>query len=393
MGKRTVVSPSGSGYDGRRAALEGTSLKELWLHVGDGCNLSCAHCLLGEARDTHTLDGDLATDIVRQGLAAGVTRFYMTGGEPILYPSFFELARRITPEAHLAVLTNGTLIDGSVAARLAALPRLTLQVSLEGADPQTHDAVRGAGAFDGAMAGIRSLLSAGVLPSISTTLTTLNVDGLTDVTRFVGELGLSHQNIIWLHARGRTARDASLLVEPSRMAEAMRLAALRGEECGVTVDNFCQIRGRMAAPAGTKHDLCHCAYEMLCVGPDGQVYPCPALVGDPVFAAGDLRTSPLEEIRAGSRVLAAIRDLSVVKQEGCDRCDIRFLCGGGCLSQTYYQTGRLDGPDPYCDVYRSMIADELVRLAATSTAGDCGPRRCPAGAGGVRMLHCSCTGE
>jgi len=112
---------------------------------------------------------------------------------------------------------------------------------------------------------------------------------------------------------------------------------------------------------------------MLCVGPEGTVYPCPALVGDASFAAGNLRERSLETIWRDAPVLETVRNLSVIKQEGCDACEIRFLCGGGCLSQTYYRTGRLDGPDPYCDVYRNMILDDLGRLAAT--------------------VHCSCAQE
>ena len=79
----------------------------------------------------------------------GVSRFYFTGGEPLLRSDFEELAEYVLedPEAELAVLTNGILIKD---ARLEMLQRLDrdrvrLQISLDGATAETNDAIRGPG--------------------------------------------------------------------------------------------------------------------------------------------------------------------------------------------------------------------------------------------------------
>lgn len=386
-------------------------LTELWLHINDTCNLSCVHCLLGDRRQSTrgVLPADVARRAIRQGLDLGVRQFYITGGEPLLHPEFFDLAARATEEARLTVLSNGTTIDEPIAKRLAALPRFSLQISLEAPDSATNDAVRGRGAVEKALRGIRLLIDAGLVPAVSTTLTSLNVDKLPDVTALAGRLGLKRHHVIWLHHRGKAAADTRLSVAPDRLADTMLRAREVGERVGVAVDNYCSLRSRLCAAPNTRHDLCHCAHEMLCVGSDALVYPCPVLVGEPAFAAGDLRTHPLAGIWCDSETLQRIRSLSVAVLEQCSDCDVRFLCGGGCLSQTFYETGRLDGPDPYCSAYRRMIGDELARVAAGSAAqgngtadvyatmaaaaGGCTAQAAGHAGGRTARFHCSCTSD
>jgi sulfatase maturation enzyme AslB (radical SAM superfamily) len=72
------------------------------------------------------------------------------------------------------VLTNGLLLDPARCRRLAALAAaaehsLDVRVSLDGYDDAAHDAIRGEGAFDRALAGIRHLAAAGLDPVLTVT--------------------------------------------------------------------------------------------------------------------------------------------------------------------------------------------------------------------------------
>jgi 7,8-dihydro-6-hydroxymethylpterin dimethyltransferase len=85
-------------------------------------------------------------------------------------------------------------------------------------------------------------------------------------------------------------------------------AAARARAAGVSIDNLEALQSQIFAPSGTKHDGAGSAWESLAVGPDGRLYPSPALVGVPDLAAdinpdlaGAWRLSPvLDRIRQAS---------------------------------------------------------------------------------------------
>ena len=71
-------------YLGRAAYLDTNRLTELWLHVNDFCNLSCAHRLVSSGPDrSQGLSSDRLLNAIDQGASLGVERFFFTGGEPL----------------------------------------------------------------------------------------------------------------------------------------------------------------------------------------------------------------------------------------------------------------------------------------------------------------------
>ena len=153
-------------------------LDALWIQVaGTLCNLTCTHCFVssGPGDDHHAL---MARDEVRNhvadGLALGAKEFYFTGGEPFVHPAMLEIIEETLEHGPVTVLTNGTLFTRervAALARLAAASRyaLELRVSLDGPSAAEHDRLRGPGSFERALAGLRALTAAGLLPIVTAT--------------------------------------------------------------------------------------------------------------------------------------------------------------------------------------------------------------------------------
>src|SRR5687768_18458743 len=86
-------------------------LRELWVHTGTACNLSCPFCHEGsKPGDTRLAAPTLAqlAPHFEEAAARGVTRFAFTGGEPLIHKGIVEIllyALRLPPAL---VLTNGT---------------------------------------------------------------------------------------------------------------------------------------------------------------------------------------------------------------------------------------------------------------------------------------------
>ena len=155
-------------------------LDTLWIQVaGTRCNLSCTHCFVscGPADTRHAMmPRRQVAERVAEGLALGVREIYFTGGEPFLHPEMFGILEDTLKHAPCTVLTNGTLFTAASIAHLARLSRaarfsLELRVSLDGAQREAHDAFRGAGNFERAVEGLRSLEAAGLLPIVTGTNT------------------------------------------------------------------------------------------------------------------------------------------------------------------------------------------------------------------------------
>ena len=109
------------------------------------CNLACRHCLSssGKRRPDELTTVEIQR-LVDEWAAAGVFYVNIGGGEPMVRHDFFEILEyTVASRIGVNFSTNGTLIDAARARRLAAMDYVDLQVSLDGADADTNDAIRG----------------------------------------------------------------------------------------------------------------------------------------------------------------------------------------------------------------------------------------------------------
>lgn len=138
------------------------------------CNLTCMHCY--SISTDIDFPGELSTDEVFGVLddlkAFRVPALILSGGEPLLRKDIFEIAARSKAMGfYTALSTNGTLIDASLAARIAAAGFDYVGISLDGIGA-THDRFRKMqGAFDRSLAALRMLRDHGVKVGVRFTLT------------------------------------------------------------------------------------------------------------------------------------------------------------------------------------------------------------------------------
>ena len=153
-----------------------TALDQLWFQVaGTVCNLRCRHCFISCAPDNHShwfLSRAQVAESLEASVGLGVKEYYFTGGEPFMNHEMEGILEDTLVLGPATVLTNATLLPARRVARLAALAEaslysLELRVSLDGVTAEMNDALRGAGAFERAIEGVRRLVAAGFLPIIT----------------------------------------------------------------------------------------------------------------------------------------------------------------------------------------------------------------------------------
>ena len=111
------------------------------------CDLACVHCLSSSGRrDPDELTTEEMKAIVDQVAEMQVFYVNIGGGEPMLRPDFFEIVEYCVQRGvGVKFSTNGGRITAENARRLAALDYVDIQISLDGIDEATNDAIRGDG--------------------------------------------------------------------------------------------------------------------------------------------------------------------------------------------------------------------------------------------------------
>jgi len=354
-------------YPGRSETLKINRLSELWLHLTNACNLSCAHCLV-ESSPTGISGGDTQFwfNTIDQAHALGTRRFFMTGGEPFLRSDIFDLISKILPESELIILTNAMLLKGEKLKQLAAcdLNRLKLQVSLDGPTVETNDLIRGKGSFDVTLRGMKEAISLGFSPTLTTVVTRSNVAILPAMVNLAASLGIKNIHLLLSHHRGRALGSTPLSSpENAQLLEAFQKIKMRSEQAGIRFDNLDTLQAKLLGQSGVKVDLSNMAYTSLCVYADGQVYPSAALANIPSLQMGSLFSNSLDTIWKNAVVAHEIRKGSVQNKAKCKDCYLKYLCGGGDLEHAYLYTGSFMGEDPFSAFHEQLILETLFSFA------------------------------
>ncbi len=156
------------------AGIRLTALRELWVHTGTACNLSCPFCHEGSQPGDRRLEA-VTLEALRPQLeaaaAAGVERFAFTGGEPLILKEIVAILRHALALRPCLLLTNGTaplIRRPHHLAQLQGLPHpLSFRVSIDYPDESRHDAGRGLRNFRKALQGLKLLCDAGFAVGIT----------------------------------------------------------------------------------------------------------------------------------------------------------------------------------------------------------------------------------
>lgn len=256
----------------------------LFLHIEPTyrCQCRCVHCCADSPRG----DGEpeLITDqiksLIDEAAQLGFLQIIFTGGEPLLRRDIDELVHR----AHQAGLltrinTNGVWLDRACVERLKAAGLTECAVSIDDADPATHDRLRGRpGTFDAAVAGIRLLKDAGISTRIQTYATKRNVPhGLEATIALARTLGVESVRLLPIKPVGRweAAHGEVLTEEEMKAVRALQDVRFVGVELA-TPASIC--------PALKRHDAR--------VTPTGDVTLCTVIP----YVMGNVRDRSLGEI-------------------------------------------------------------------------------------------------
>jgi uncharacterized protein len=342
----------------------------VWLQITDSCNLRCSYCFIAQ-KPTHmhietakTLIAKIAKESYDAGYDSVVFKF--AGGEPtIRWGTIKELIdwaqaslHAGPPHVRFSMLTNGTMLPPDLV-EYAASGRIGISISLDGIE-QWHDKQRfyhcGRGSFRDIDQNIDLLLRRGVRPSLSATITSENVKGLTELAEYCVHrdlrFRLSPYRRPLLSLADQKSENAELIYELKRCYE--WLEDHLPSRSLYEVHQFGDIS--LKTP---KVRVCGIGTNTLVFSSDGRLSLCPFDLENPV--GNGLENNAIELLR--SQKAFSPDDNRVDLIPVCQDCQWRFTCAGGCPNLTRNQYGVFHHTSPYCEVYQAILP-VLVRLYA-----------------------------
>ncbi|HUC58942.1 MAG TPA: radical SAM protein [Streptosporangiaceae bacterium] len=315
--------------------------EQVQILLTERCNLRCRHCAVPEEDSpaTHELDLRSWQLFIRQCVEDGLRSLVFSGGEALLRADAVKLAA-FAHEAgaeRTTLVTNGLLfrgdIPGQIAAAQAEHQAFGVHVSIDGASPLTHDWMRGQGTFRRTMRAIDRLHAAGGrITGLHTVLHRGNAHEIAGCADLAEHLGAEVWTVFPVAelGRARDIRDARLDESAWRSVIDQVTEVSRRRPFTVSVmgpvygDEWPAGAGEVPNPRA-EHAL------QACVGPDGLVFCCPPLRGQPVGSVAEVSGSgqwrKLAD-RAGEQLLA-----------NCGTCKFLLLCTGLDLSRPYRPRG------------------------------------------------------
>jgi MoaA/NifB/PqqE/SkfB family radical SAM enzyme len=177
---------------------EGGVGHRLWMYSNYHCNLVCAYCLTESGPKVARRELDPATmlELAQEAKEVGFTALGITGGEPFLVPELPELLAELSQVLPVLVLTNGTLFQRALLDRMATLRGcdVTLQISLDHAEPEANDVMRGPENFRKVVEAVPELLKRGIAVRIATTVEEDDADDLERLCALHRGLGVSDED-------------------------------------------------------------------------------------------------------------------------------------------------------------------------------------------------------
>lgn len=191
------------------------------------CNLACGHCYLDAVHRKSDAGDELGLAEVAQVIdeiasLAPAAMLVLTGGEPLLRRDLEDIVEHAAGRALMPVVgTNGMLLDEARARRLREAGAAGVGISLDSPTPPFHDRLRGhAGAWAGALDGMRAARAAGLGVLMQTTLFEENRRQLADFAALAGDVGAMALNFFFLVCTGRGVTQTDL--SPAAYEESLR---------------------------------------------------------------------------------------------------------------------------------------------------------------------------
>jgi AdoMet-dependent heme synthase len=332
--------------------------------VTRACVFACVHCRADaqRRRDPRELTTEEGFGLIDRLTEFGSPILVFTGGDPMMRRDLFELISYADEAGLRCSLTpTATTSPTKQRLRLAALAGVRrIALSLDGPDPQVHDAFRKVeGSWERTMTILRNAQEVGLSTQVNTTVTTHNVHLLPEMVQFVEDVGAVQWSVFFLVPMGR-GQELSMISpqEHERVLTWLHELSLAGDfdikaTAAPMYRRVAAQRSRGEAHVAGAGFAFHDGLDRPVQGVnDGRGFLFVSHLGD-IFPsgflpirAGNVREDDVVDVYRDHELFRALRDPARLSGK-CGACEFGDVCGGQ-RGRAYAVTGDPLASDPAC---------------------------------------------
>ncbi len=361
--------------------------------AGAICNLNCCYCFYLEKEHLYKNAGaktfmsvDVLNSFIQQKLDACTTQtetFVWQGGEPTLLDVVYYRRIIAIQNKHAngkkiknAIQTNGILLDDEWC-RFFAENDFLVGISIDGPE-EFHDAYRtdkkGRSTYSPVIRGIELLIKHGVSFNTLTTVNNINADQPTLIYQFLKDIGSQFMQFIPIVERidPDSNEDAQKLAQPDTGQAQITDWSVQPDQYGkFLIDIFNQwIRNDVGNIFVQLFDVAleiwtglpsgFCIYSSTCgralaLEHNGDLYSCDHYVFPEYYLGNILNQSMADLVTSDQQ-----KEFGYNKQnslpEYCKKCDVKFICQGGCPKNRFNRTPTGEnGLNYLCHAYKAFF--------------------------------------
>jgi len=294
------------------------------------CPNNCIHCYAGGPHETPELNTSQWKEVIDRLSQIGVFIVTFTGGEPTLREDLPELLQYAQNKGMVTgLITNGRkLKDKEYVQALENAGLDFVQVTLESHKPKIHDLMTAAeGSWKETVVGIKNAVRSQIYVTTNTTLSKHNATDFLRTIDYVKELGVAAfgcNSLIYSGKANAVSQEFALpveVLEPLLTEIRDKAQQLNLKFLWYTPTQYCRLD---PVQLGLGVKSCTAAMINMCVGPNGDVYPCQSYFE----SLGNILVDQWEQIW-NHPLAVKIRNREYVEPK-CKDCPQLQVCGGGC---------------------------------------------------------------
>lgn len=294
------------------------------------CQNNCIHCYVGGPHETSELRTEEWKVVIDRLKQIGVFILTFTGGEPTLREDLPELLLHAQNNGMVTgLITNGrTLKDRAYVEKLEKAGLDFVQITLESHKPEVHDLITATkGSWKETVAGIKNAVQSQIYVTTNTTLNKYNATHFLETIDFLKELDVKTFGCNSLIYSGKASIISEKFALPLKTLNEIlpkihdKATQQKMRFLWYTPTQYCQLD---PVKLGLGVKTCSAATINMCIGPNGDAYPCQSYFE----SLGNILKDDWQKIW-NHPLAVKIRKREYVEPK-CKECPQLQICGGGC---------------------------------------------------------------
>ena len=302
-----------------------------YFHVTDLCNYNCIGCYSQNYKDLS--NGDLSTEecfaVLEELKKLGVETLIISGGEPLTRKDIFKILEYAKCNCGFKVIlaSNGSMINRDNAGNIGKYVDL-LKIAIDGYKEDINY-IRPKGSFSAC----KIAKEQGINVSFVATLHKLNYNMADEYIELAERLGVP----ITFSVLTCDINDVIYSKYIMNYGDMKNFISQNSNS-----DNVEDFPSSNLERLGFKED-CGFGKKIISIASNGDIFPCHML--------------HFEELKLGNILRLDKNEISSkfsIKNDRCDSCDYKYICGMGCPARSYLTYRDFNHSDIYCNIYKSQ---------------------------------------